>query len=639
MFRYIIKRHSQTKAILRYSTSIQVKEAPSENTDLKESLKQSTRISKLRTIIDKRKPQRPPFVKNLFTGEFDYELLAYPEALEKDNIENLFTTLKPLEEYFKSTETNVLASNGLTRDYTTALGNLQLMGLKASQFSGGKECNVTEACLHYERIMECGANNNYLAHELLGLQILLKYGNKQQQDKYLDGVSSGRIVTGLCVTDPMKLTDDNVKTKAVFDKNTKTWTLNGAKSFVINGNTADLLVVLAETDFKDEKGLTETGSTAFFVDKSSLGVSPTKNVSIGLNGLDIAEVKFDSVVVSHENVISQPNQAEHLLRSILPEYRLSTGPALITLSKKMCSNLLNWIKDQEPTQVADYTTAESIYMITSQITKSIYAMESMTYFTSGLLDNYIDQDCEIEAAIVRIFSAEQTHKNILSCLEIIGSTAYLPTHWSNQIYRDATTYLVLNEPIKSLKLSTALLGLQHAGIQLQELIKSVRNPMFFPMQALKRMLKLRHHQMDNPKMVLGIKYHLHPSLNMAADAIEYCVLRLNFATEMFFSRYGNDIITKHNDLERLANVVVDIYAMITCAARASRSYCIGLQHADQEILLASAICLSKRDKVSKAVIDMYDGSITNMDDNFMKIGKKTIKEHQYYPVHPLTRNF
>lgn len=634
MLRSLIVFRSQTKHILRYSTSVKIKETPTESSDLKESIQETSRISKLRTIVDKRKPQRPPFVKNLFAGEFDHDLLAFPEALEKDYLENLCTSLKPLEEFFKSTETSELAANGLTKEYTSALSNFQLMGLKTSQFNGGKDSNVTEACLHYEKMLQCGANNNYLAHELLGLQILIKYANKQQQDKYLDGVSSGRIVTGLCVT------DDVARTKAVFDSNTKTWTLNGTKLFVINGNTAELFVVTADTQFINNKGLTESNITAFFVDKSSLGVTTSsKPVSIGLDGLDVADVTFDSVVISHENVIDGPNQAEKILRAILPEYRLSTGPALIALSKKMSEHLLSWVKEQEPTQSTDYTTAESVYNITSQITKSIYAMESMTYFTAGLMDCYHDQDCEIEAAIVRIYSAEQCHRNALSCLELIGSPGYLRNHWTNQIYRDATTYLIFNESVKSLKLSTALLGLQHAGTKLQHLVTTTRNPLFFPMEALKRILKLRHHEDDDPKLTLGIKYNLHPSLTMAADAIEYCVLRLNFATEVFFGRYGNDIITKHNDLERLSDAVVDIFAMIASTARASRSYCIGLRHADHEILIASAICLSTKEKVRKTINDINYGSCTNMDDHFMKIGKKTVEQQEYYPIHPLTKNF
>lgn len=95
---------------------------------------------------------------------------------------------------------------------------------------------------------------------------------------------------------------------------------------------------------------------------------------------------------------------------------------------------------------------------------NLYATESITYLTSGLLDNYDKQDCEVEATIVKVFASEQSVKSALTCLDFIGAPAFINKHWANESYRDALAYTILNETNNSLKLVIALYGVQHAGV-------------------------------------------------------------------------------------------------------------------------------------------------------------------------------
>lgn len=114
---------------------------------------------------------------------------------------------------------------------------------------------------------------------------------------------------------------------------------------------------------------------------------------------------------------------------------------------------------------------------------ALYAIESTTYLTTGLVDQYENQDCELEAAIVKVISislcyeqfrfkcnkfqmisATYCHNSVASIMHFMGAVTYLKENWCNKLYRDSLGHILLNEPVDSLKLTIALLGLRHAGV-------------------------------------------------------------------------------------------------------------------------------------------------------------------------------
>lgn len=73
--------------------------------------------------------------------------------------------------------------------------------------------------------------------------------------------------------------------------------------------------------------------------------------------------------------------------------------------------------------------------------------------------------------------------------------------------------------------------------------------------------------------------------------------------------------------------------------RASRSYCIGLRHAEYEMLLANLFCAKAADRVRNKVRHIVDGSLANGDETARTIASEVFKWGKYFPEHPLSRNF
>lgn len=168
-------------------------------------------------------------------------------------------------------------------------------------------------------------------------------------------------------------------------------------------------------------------------------------------------------------------------------------------------------------------------------------------------------------------------------------------------------------------------------------IRKQRNPLFNPGHIFAKFMD--RNSIDQPITKMNLKENLHPSLEPAALCLEHSVARLQMCVDLLLTRYGNGIVERHNESRRIADMVTTIYAMFASLARASRSYCIGLQLADHEMLTAMAICVDGRDKVLTITKDIFNGQFVNNDNNLQRLSRQIVKSKGYFATHPLTYNF
>lgn len=612
----------------RLSTQVaQKEETSSEN----ESLKVFEKLSSIYQKKYEKKPQKPPFVKNLFVGEVDTDLLAYPEAIDKEELIKLENALLPVDFHFSQESEGV----GLTKSVIDKLASMKLFGLQAPQLEGGSELKISEVLRYYESMGKQYNNIGAVHHESCGVNNLLKLGNENQLKKYLPDLISGKSICTLCTPDN-KMSNMEVQMQATFDANKNVWILNGHRTKVINGSNADLFIVFAETEDKVRKGTKHV--TAFIVDKLFGGITSKPVECHGLKETDIADVTFENTHIPAENVLGKVDRGEKMLAGILSEMWLSSGSYSIAQTKALLNKFIQHCKDIS-TKSENLATSEIVKKKVAEITCSLYAMESMTYMTGALMDQYEDQDCDLEAAIVKAYCAKYTHEAALSCLSLIGSPGFEEGHWCNEIYRNSLSNLILVEPMDHLKLVIALQGLQHAGIIIQEQVSKIRNPFYHATANLIRMWTKRKDHEDRPSLNLKLKEYFHPSLMNQANILEYSILRLQYVTEVLLADEGMEVVTKHVNLMRLADCILEIYAMVASLARVSRSYCIGLTNAEHEILLTESICMNAVLKVKANVTAIDIGYLSNSDAGHFAVAQRTMDIGHYFPEHPMAKNY
>nr|CAH7718209.1 unnamed protein product [Callosobruchus chinensis] len=541
-----------------YTTSTQPAVTGPQN-DYEKQLKDFNTLKNITRRPRTKKPQRPPFMKNLLLGQFDTEILTYPQLERKDEVDSLQAEAKAVKKLLSQNHMVNCTSLG-DKNFRQNLADHKVIGLQASQYMDGRECGVTESMRFLEALSEHSLRSSIITHEQMGVQTLIKFANEQLKQKYLPRILSGESVVAMCSCESKVADILELNTKAELSSDGKSWALNGEKTMIINGMSADTLIVFAVTKTVKFDELKDVSITAFVVDKNSPGISVVRD---DCQAVETCTIKFDNVSVPNENVIGQPHKGESILNDIILDYRLSVGPPCIALTKNILNSLSNEIIRKSNDENLLHKT-DAVRSVIAQITTALYAMESATYLTSGLFDNYENQDCQLETAIVKVFCSEKLWEASTAYLDLAGPMAASESHLANKYHREALPFITLHDTNDTLKIIIALLGLEHAGVALNEKIRKIRNPLYFSGFFFKRYLTDRRNVADDPKLDLELHEYLHPSCNKASKNLEYCVKRLEFGAEIMLARYGPEVVNYHIDLRRLAECIIDTYILVAC---------------------------------------------------------------------------
>jgi alkylation response protein AidB-like acyl-CoA dehydrogenase len=263
------------------------------------------------------------------------------------------------------------------------------------------------------------------AHQSIGLPQPLKlFGTDEQKKKWLTLISKGAksafALTEVAVgSDPAKMS-----TTAVPTEDGKHYIINGEKLWCTNGLIADVLVVMAQTPaIKRPDGREKKQITAFIVDAHSEGVQKIHRCDfMGIRGIQNGVIRFKDVKVPAENIIWGLGKGLRLALTTLNTGRL-TIPGAATAASKFCLQVVReWGKErvQWGRPIGEHEASADLM---SKVAASSYAIEAITYLTSGWVDNN-QFDVRLEAAFAKIFTTEVCWRVIDSTLQLRGGRGY-----------------------------------------------------------------------------------------------------------------------------------------------------------------------------------------------------------------------
>lgn len=573
--------------------------------------------------------KRSPLMKNMFVGVVDTDLLVYPESLNRDEQSRVVSERESLEK--------VVQTIGNAKELPEKLRKAGVFGLQSPLNHGGKQLIETELAYFNEIISKDFATGLIAGQHNAIVQLLNRFGSDQLKERCMEALSSGQMTVASALFEEEAPCGTMFSTIASRDVDGRQWLLNGSKSFVINGDKAGQLLVLASTKTVEQVNNMDTTVTAFLVDANAKGVRKTGSVAtFGLEDVNQVTVSFDNVEVKEENIVGNEGSGAEVLVEFLKATRVQTSVLGVQLMKQFLNNLTKYCTETK-TGGGHIIDIENVNEELAKATCAIYAAESMIYMTTGLLDDFVGQDAEMEAAITKIFTAEKLMNLAVQPLKFIGPQALNKGHPLEALFRNSVQFFGQTETVDSIKFFVALSGLQHTGLTIHEIIRKDRNPAMNPAHVISKLFE--KNTIDNPKQFVNLEHYLHPSLDPAAHWIEFSIQRLRLSTECVLSRHGNEVINRHIELIRLADIAVLIYAMLATASRASRSYCIGLRHAEQEIYLANAFCKEGHEKVRVLAKELEQGQYITTDADYVSLSRYLFKQKEYFFEHPLTKNF
>ncbi|XP_073989934.1 acyl-CoA dehydrogenase family member enigma [Rhodnius prolixus] len=577
------------------------------------------------TIGIKTKAKKDPFMKNVFLGIVDKDILQFPEVeIIEDNVQTgiqqqIHTKAISVEE---DSFTKILRS-GICR-------------LGFPETYGGLPCPSTRLLKEIEQLeisppLACLVEAQYS----LIIENIVNYGSDLQKKKYLSDLMSGTAIGAYAVEEEGAGIDpSSIRFKAIANvySETPSYTLNGEKNWIINANKAKLFLVL--TQVQDTNRETDLGSlTAFLVDRDTPGITVSKQKNL-TSEYDICRVKFDQVVVPEESLLGGIGDGCKIAVTSLETNKFIFAISTLNLIRKLAKQATIQIcqTNSFPIPLKDF---EFVQCRISKIIMTLYALESSMYLLAGMKDSY-EMDTALESVIFQNLIYSYGFNAINECINLFDNRALDISFKSDIDYLFLLSRSFVSPEM--LKFYITLKGLQHAGSYYANIVKKSRNPLNFPGFVLRRMWELRGQTVDSPKLDKKLYMELHPSLKMNADQLEYCVYRLQYGIDNLLTVHGAEVVQRQLDLVRLTEVASDIFTMFAVLSRASRSYCTGIRFYDQEVIVANAWCQAAMKRVKKNISEVV-GSKNNINDlTVIKLAPDIFEQKGYFFACPTEKN-
>lgn len=175
---------------------------------------------------------------------------------------------------------------------------------------------------------------------VLGASSIELLGSEAQKQELLPQIAAGELTLALALEESTQHAPSNIATTA--NKNADGFVLNGKKTFVLDGHTADKLIVLARTsgDVNNESGI-----TAFLVDATTAGVNITRTTM--LDSRNAANIEFNNVQLSSTAALGELDQAFPSFNQVLARARIILAAEMLGGSQEMFNRTMEYLKERE----------------------------------------------------------------------------------------------------------------------------------------------------------------------------------------------------------------------------------------------------------------------------------------------------
>ncbi|XP_056380189.1 complex I assembly factor ACAD9, mitochondrial [Hyla sarda] len=587
-------------------------------------------------------PRSLAYAKQLFLGSITKdEVFPYPE-ISNDELDEITQLVGPVEKFFsEEVDSKAIDENAkIPPETLKGLKDLGLFGMQIPEEYGGLGLSNTM----YARLGEITSLDGAIAvtlaaHQAIGLKGILIAGNDEQKAKYLPKLASGEHIAAFCLTEPGSGSDAaSIKSRATLSEDGKHYILNGSKIWISNGGLADIFTVFARTDVVEEDGTKKDKITAFIVERAFGGVTHGKpEDKLGIRGSNTCELHFENTKIPIENVIGEVGGGFKVAMNILNSGRFSMGSASAGMIKKLIELTADYActRKQFNKKLSDFELIQEKFALMAE---KAYVMESMAYLTAGMMDRPGVPDCSVEAAMVKVFSSEGAWQCVSEALQILGGLGYMKDYPYERYLRDSRILLIFEGTNEILRMYIALTGMQHAGKILTGKLKELKKGSLSV--AFEMMGKKLGGAMGR-KIKLGLTGTgvVHPSLEESANKLEQNTYYFGSAVESLLYRFGKTIVDEQLALKRVADILINLYAMTAVISRASRSISIGLRNHDHEVLLANLFCSEAYFKNCYMLAQLGKHCPENQDESIKKIAKHILENRAYTCSHPLDRTF
>ena len=328
-------------------------------------------------------------------------------------------------------------------------GKLGLLGFSVPEHLGGPGVSdFRYNAIVIDELQRAGAAAEAIAFTLQNdvvLPYLTDLTTPEQQQRWLPGVVTGETVLAIAMTEPGTGSDlAGIRATAVRDG--EDYVVNGAKTFISNGQIGDLFVIAVRTSPDRHQGL-----SLLVVDPATPGFSRGRNLEkIGLHAQDTSELTFTDMRVPSANLLQGEGRGFYQLMKNLPQERLALGVGAVAAAEGILAETLHYVRDRTAFGSPIASFQNSQFILAELATEIDIAR---TYLDDCLAEHLAGELTAARAARLKWWTTDLQVRTADRCLQLHGGYGYMREYSVARAFVDAriqTIYGGTNEIMKTI---------------------------------------------------------------------------------------------------------------------------------------------------------------------------------------------
>lgn len=260
---------------------------------------------------------------------------------------------------------------------------------------------------------------------------ILAFGTEEQKMRWLPGIASGEMITSVAMTEPGTGSDlQGVRTRA--EKKGDGYVINGAKTFITNGQMCDMVVVVAKTD----PGQGAKGISLLIVDANAQGFRRGKVLDkVGQEGGDTSEMFFDDCVVPADCLLGgKEGQGFFQLMGQLPYERAQIAIGAAAQMERALALTVEYAKDRRAFGKPIIEFQNTRFVLADVKATTLAARTFADHITQQWIDGRLDASL---ASMGKFWITERQGEVIDKCVQLFGGYGYMMEYPIARMYADA----------------------------------------------------------------------------------------------------------------------------------------------------------------------------------------------------------
>ena len=322
------------------------------------------------------------------------------------------------------------AQGEIDRDFWRKAGDAGLLCATVPEAYGGLGLNFGYNAVIDEELGYAGSSAGIGLHSDIVAPYIVAYGSEPLKQHWLPRMISGETPTAIAMTEPGAGSDlQGIKTSAVCDGDD--YVINGSKTYITNGQHAELVIVVAKTDPAGGA----KGTSLILVEADRPGFARGRNLDkIGLHGQDTSELFFQDLRVPQSNLLGAEGMGFAYLMNQLPQERLGIAIGAQASAQRAFDEAVKFTKERKAFGRTVFEFQNTRFTLADLAAKLQVGWAHLDWALARHVAGKLSAD---EASAAKLWHTELQWEVCDAALQLHGGAGYMNEYLIARLWRDA----------------------------------------------------------------------------------------------------------------------------------------------------------------------------------------------------------